>query len=83
MPDISGLGADREQTAVTDTLAKHQFRVGDEIVCLGWPPSPPLTVTDTSDASLLTCELPSGCTVRVGRAACEIVKPTIEDKHGN
>ena len=59
---------------MTDPTARYNFKTGDQVVVKGWPPSSPMTVTDTSDRSLLTLELPSGCTVRVGRLACELVQ---------
>jgi len=59
---------------MTDPTARYGFKIGDQVVVKGWPPSSPMTVTDTSDSSLLSLELPSGCSVRVGRLACVLVE---------
>ena len=59
---------------MTDSTARYGFKIGDQVVVKGWPPTSPMTVTDTSDRSLLTLELPSGCNVRVGRLACDLVQ---------
>jgi len=56
---------------MTDPLAKHNFKVGDRVTVRGWPPSPVLTVIDTSDPSLLTLQTVGGAQLRVGRLACE------------
>ncbi len=58
---------------MTGPTARYSFKVGDQVVVKGWPPTSPMTVTDTSDTALLTLELPSGCSVRVGRLACVLV----------
>ena len=66
---------------MTDSTARYNFRKGDQVVVRGWPPSSPMTVTDTGDTSLLTLELPSGCSVRVGRLACVLVQGDSDSTH--
>ena len=58
---------------MSDPLAKHAFRPGDEVRILGIPPSPPMRIIDCTDPALLVLEAPSGYTVRVGRLSCELV----------
>lgn len=73
MRQIQKLGCYREAAAVNETLQRFSFRIGDEVCVKGWPPSSPMVVTDTSDQSLLTLELPSSYQVRVGRAAVMLI----------
>lgn len=54
---------------MTDTLARYNFRTGDQVLVTGWPTSTVLEVVDTSDSALLTLQTPNGATLRVGRLA--------------
>lgn len=58
---------------MSDTLTRYGFRVGDQVVVKGWPPSSPLIVIDTSDRSLLVLETPSGATLKAGRLQITLV----------
>jgi len=58
---------------MNDTLAMYAFRVGDQVLIKGWPPSNVLEVIDTSDRALLILQTPSGATLKVGRLQVTLV----------
>jgi hypothetical protein len=62
---------------MTDQLARYNFRVGDQVLVKGWPPSDVLEVIDTSDRALLILQTPSGTTLKVGRLQCTLVAKTL------
>ncbi len=66
---------------MSNPTTRYGFKIGDQVAIRGWPASSPMTVTDTGDSALLTLELPSGCTVRVGRLACELVQGDSDSIH--
>lgn len=51
----------------------YAFRVGDQVLIKGWPPSNVLEVIDTSDRALLILQTPSGATLKVGRLQVTLV----------
>lgn len=54
---------------MTDPTARYGFKIGDQVVIKGWPPSKVLEVVDVSDRALLTLQTPSGAQLKVGRLA--------------
>jgi len=62
---------------MNETLAMHAFRVGDQVLVKGWPPSDVLEVIDTSDRALLVLQTPAGATLKVGRLQCTLVTKTL------
>ena len=58
---------------MTDTLARYNFRLGDQVVIKGWPPSPTLEVVDVNDRALLTLQAPGGALLRVGRLQVTLI----------
>ena len=61
---------------MSNPLDRYNFRMGDQVVVKGWPPSNVLEVIDVSDQALLTLQTPAGTTLKVGRLQVTLVNRT-------